>query len=332
MADREAAIAHFLARSGWAGATRRPLAGDASFRRYERLFGDGQRAVLMDAPPPNEDVRPFVKVARFLTMHGYSAPAIIAADEIAGLLLLEDLGDALFTKVLHDGAMTTPLYQAAIDLLVDLHEIVPPDGLPRYDAELMVEEAELFIDWYLAALAGKPAAEAARVDFRRRWRQVLDSLPAETDVLVLRDYHADNLMWLPDRAGKARVGLLDFQDAVVGHRAYDVVSVLEDARRDVAPALAEAMIARYLDRTGLDEAAFHLAYAALGAQRNTRIVGVFTRLWQRDGKPQYLDYLPRVWKLLAGDLARPELASLRAWYDRHVPPARRDQPLPGAPN
>ena len=325
-AERARRIARFLDSAGWGGAARRPLAGDASFRRYERLERGSARAVSMDAPPP-EDVRPFRAVAGYLAARGYSAPRVLAADAAAGLLLLEDLGSATYTRMLDEGAAPEPLYAAAVDLLVDLHRGAPPRWLAPYDEATCLAEADLLVDWFLPAV-GAPADAAARAAWRAAWRAVLPSLP-EAPVTVLRDYHADNLMWLPERSGLARVGLLDFQDALAGHPAYDLVSLLEDARRDVPEALAEAMIARYLAAMpDADPTAFRAACDALGAQRNAKIVGIFTRLWKRDGKPGYLKLIPRVWRLLESDLARPGLGAARAWFDEHVPPALRRAPTP----
>ncbi|MFQ5958010.1 MAG: aminoglycoside phosphotransferase family protein [Alphaproteobacteria bacterium] len=328
MAERDAEIAGFLAGHGWAGATRRPLKGDASFRRYERVFAGDCRAVLMDAPPAHEDVRPFVAVARHLTGRGFSAPAILASDEEAGLLLLEDLGDDLFTRLLAQGSDEMSLYEAAVDLLVALHR-VSPDALdvPPYDDARLHAEADLLVNWFVPAVSGAPAPAPVRAAYTDAWDAVFPLARSGPKTLVLRDYHADNLLWLPGRDGVRRVGLLDFQDAVVGPAAYDLVSLLEDARRDVAEATVAAMIARYLaGRREIDRDAFAAAYAVLGAQRNAKIVGIFTRLWKRDGKPLYLDYLPRVWGHLERDLAHPALSPVRGWFDAHVPPAWRGRP------
>ncbi|MFQ5783193.1 MAG: aminoglycoside phosphotransferase family protein [Alphaproteobacteria bacterium] len=325
MTERAREIAAFLAAHGWDGATRRALAGDASFRRYERLCHGRRRAVLMDAPPDHEDVQPFLAIARHLKTLGFSAPAVLAADVQAGLLLLEDLGDDLYTRLLADGGEETALYAAAVDLLVALHGAsVRGLDVPSYDDARLHAETDLLVDWFLPASAGTETPEAVRAAYRAAWDAVFPLARVGGETLVLRDYHADNLLWLPERRGVARVGLLDFQDAVIGPPAYDLVSLLEDARRDVAKPTVEAMIARYLDaRPELDAAAFAAAYAVLGAQRNCKIVGIFTRLWKRDGKPGYLDYLPRVWGHLARDLAHPALAPVRRWFDAHVPPGMR---------
>ena len=338
MADRAELARDFISAAGWGDAARSRLAGDASFRRYERLQrpGDntaGGSAVLMDAPPPQEDVRPFVAIARALADGGYSAPRILAEDAEHGFLLLEDLGDDLYARLIAGGADETPLYEAAIDFLLDLHRRPAPAGLAPYDEARLIDETGLFTDWYLPALTGHDTPDALRSAFIAQWTALAPEVAAEDAghprVLVLRDFHAENLIWLPGRNGAARLGLLDFQDAVAGHRAYDLVSLLEDARRDVAPALAEAMLARYIAGSGLDEAAFRRAYAILGAQRNLRIIGIFTRLWKRDGKPHYQTFMPRMWRLVEGDLAHPALAGLRAWLDETVPPPLRRQPLPG---
>ena len=332
MGDRAPLINEFLERSGWGGAARGALAGDASFRRYERLERGGHRAVLMDAPPDHEDVRPFVFVARHLKRLGLSAPEVLASDEEAGLVLLEDLGDDSYTRLLEGGGEGDQrlIYQAAVDLLAHLHRQPLPDGLPPYDDRLLLEEAELLTDWYLPARQDPPSPQV-KAEYRALWLGLFATARAGPEVMVLRDYHADNLMWLPRRGGLARVGILDFQDAVRGPAAYDLVSLLEDARRDVSPAFAEAMIRRYLAAAGLEPEPFRTAYAILGAQRNAKIVGIFTRLWKRDGKPAYLDLIPRVWGLLERDVAHPALAPMKAWLDRHIPPRVRRQRLPGAP-
>jgi aminoglycoside/choline kinase family phosphotransferase len=321
MPDRSARIATFLATSGWRDAEARPLAGDASNRRYLRLIQpDGSRAVLMDAPAERgEDVRPFLAIARHLRGLGLSAPEILAEDTEEGLLLLEDLGDALFARVLERAPeMEQPLYEAATDLLVALHRAAPPAGLASYTPALMADLAALAFDWYRPGATGAKTPE--REQFRAEMETVLETLPDTDTVLIQRDYHAENLLWLPERTGVARVGLLDFQDALRGHPAYDLVSVLEDARRDVTPALAQAVIARYIDSTGTGAEAFCTAYACLGAQRNLRILGVFGRLCLRDGKAHYIDLIPRVWAHLMQDLTHPALSGIAAMVADALPP------------
>ncbi len=333
MAERSAAIAAFLERAGWGDAARRPLAADASFRTYERLAGARDRAVLMDAPPPQENVRPFLKVARHLSGLGYSAPRILAEDPVAGLLLLEDLGDDTFTRLLARGADDTELYCLAIDLLIDLHrraEAAATD-LPPYDDDRLLLEVSLLTDWYMPAI-GKPASPASREEFLRRWRGVLAMFHGKQTTLVLRDYHVDNLMRLPGRAGVAACGLLDFQDALIGPAAYDLVSLLEDARRDIAPPLVAAMLERYCAAfPQVDRQTFLTGYTVLGAQRSAKIIGIFTRLMVRDGKPHYLGHIPRVWRILDADLAHPALSGLRQWFDEHLPRGVRTIPVVSVP-
>lgn len=321
MADRDTLIGAFLRRAGWSDAAMSMLAGDASNRRYFRLRRGhtGPPAVLMDAAPETgEDVRPFLRIARHLSALGFSAPAILAEDVAAGLLLLEDLGDALFARVLETAPkLENSLYCAATDLLVTLHRQPPPAGLPAYDPALMTRLAALAFDWYRTGVAGQDGSGA-----KARFCAVSEPLLARhsaSDVLILRDYHAENLLWLPDRAGTARVGLLDFQDALAGHRAYDLVSLLQDARRDVPAAVEEAMLERYIAATGQHAAGFRAAYHLLGAQRNLRIIGVFARLCLRDGKARYVDLIPRVWVLLQRDLADPALTPLRPLVAETLP-------------
>ncbi|MBV8537768.1 MAG: phosphotransferase [Alphaproteobacteria bacterium] len=333
MSERDQAIEALLAGAGWAGAARRRLAGDASFRRYERITGPRGRAMLMDAPPPQEDVRPFLLVARHLRALGYSAPAILAEDTVRGLLLIEDFGDDTFTRRLATGADEAQLYALAVDLLIDLHRHprATAVALPPYDEARLLAEASLLTDWYLPAV-GQSLPADAREEYLSLWRQAFAVFADASPTLVLRDYHVDNLMRLDGRSGVAACGLLDFQDAVLGSPAYDLVSLLEDARRDVTPSVIAAMRARYAAAfPGLDRAQFDAAYAVLGAQRNAKIVGIFTRLMARDKKPHYLAHIPRVWCLLEGDLAHPALAALRIWFDRRIPRERRVTPPVAVP-
>ena len=330
MPERAAVIDRFLSAEGWADASRHPLAGDASFRRYVRLRRADGSAMLMDAPPPQEDVRPFLRIARLLARLGLSAPRVLAADEAAGLLLLEDLGDETYTRVLAAGGEEAALYTLATDLLIDLHrrfEMPMAAGVPPYDDERLLAEAALLVDWYLPAVRGKPAPHALRSEYLALWRESFAIARAVPETLVLRDYHVDNLMLIGGRAGIAACGLLDFQDAVTGPLTYDLVSLLEDARRDVPADLASRMIARYLDAfPRLDRETFRASYAVMGAQRSAKIVGIFTRLDRRDGKPVYLKHIPRVWRWLEGDLRHPALADLRAWFDRALPHGTRTAP------
>lgn len=311
----------FLAACGWGDARVEPLAGDASFRRYFRVIDQGRRAVLMDAPPPHEDPRPFIAVAEWLASVGLTAPEIIARDLDQGLLLLGDLGDVRLREMLDDDpGREEQLYVLATDLLVQLHGHPPMPGLPPHGLDQWLAELMLFPDWYLPALG----LEIDREDYRAAWTDVLAPVAADGlgPVTVLRDYHAENVMLVAGRDGVAHLGLLDFQDALAGHPAYDLASVLEDARRDVSPDIEREMIDRYRAETGGGET-FERAYWALAAQRNTRILGVFVRLWKRDGKPHYRTFQPRMWGLLERDLEAPGLEPVRAWFDDNVPPAMR---------
>ena len=325
MSERPRVIEAFLAAAGWSEAHRAPLAGDASARVYERLCRAGAPdGVLMDAPNAGV-VGPFAAMSAYLRAAGYSAPAIWAEDIAAGLLLCEDLGDDLFARLALAGHDMTPLYEAAVDLLVDLHRR-PPPAAPLYDVARLLEEVGRFPIWYFPAVTGHELSPEARASFDGMWRGLLAQASLDDGVVVLRDYHAENLIWLPRRVGLGRIGLLDFQDAVIGPRAYDLVSLLEDARRDVGVALGEAMVARYLAGSAVEPNAFRRAFAILGAQRNTKIIGLFTRLWRREGKSRYLELIPWMWTLLERDLAHPALAPARAWFDRHVPRALRVVP------
>jgi aminoglycoside/choline kinase family phosphotransferase len=314
----------FLARSGWAGARIEPLAGDASFRRYFRVLGEGRSAVLMDAPPAREDVRPFVAVAEWLQSVGLSAPEILARDLDRGLLLLSDFGDWRLRETLDQSPdREVELYEMATDVLVHLHRNPPMDGLPLHGMAQWLEELALFTDWYCPSLHLSVDVDG----FRAAWMEVLE--PVANDglgpVTVLRDYHAENIMLVRGLEGVRHFGLLDFQDALVGHPAYDLASVLEDARRDVPAGIERAMIDRYVAATGTAER-FERAYWALAAQRNTRILGVFTRLWKRDNKPHYTAFQPRMWGLLERDLAQPGLEPVRRWFDLNISPEHRAAP------
>ena len=328
--ERERQRRAFAARAGWGDAAEAPLAGDASARRYARLTQGDVTAVLMDDPPPGHSVGAFVRIARLLRGMGYSAPDVLAADEAQGFALLEDFGDDSFLALLASpGAASVErrLYEAATDLLVDLHRWPVPSDLPRYDAGWMLDDAKLFLE----SIANEAANAPIAANFVAAWCGPLEEAAAGPQALCLRDFHAGNLMWLPahgDGCRLGRVGLLDFQDARSGPISYDLVSLLQDARRDLGTGLEAAMVARYLRASpGLDEAAFRAAYAILGAQRAVRIIGVFHRLARRDGKPAYLAHLPRVWGHLDRNLAHPALTPVRVWFDCWCP-KRPENPTP----
>jgi len=321
---RRQAMAAFLDAAGWGDAAVVPLAGDASFRRYYRLRRDRSSVVLMDAPPPQEDIDPYVTVAALLRELGFSAPEVFADDRDEGFLLIEDFGDDTYTRLLANGADEPALYALAVDTLVALQRAAEPrvtTELPPYDIERLLSEAALLVDWCV------PLAGGLREEYLALWRAVLPDAVVSPPSLVLRDYHVDNLMLLRDRPGVRSCGLLDFQDAVTGQPCYDLVSLLEDARRDISCPLRKAMTERYLAAFPmLDRSAFLRSAAILSAQRNCKILGIFTRLWKRDGKRQYLAHIPRVWRLLEADLRNPALTPIASWLDRHLPPETRCQP------
>ncbi len=362
MADamRQTQMQDFLARSGWGAARVVPLPGDASTRRYARLSLNGRTAMLMDQPQGAEapvapadadaearralgynavarlagaDCARFAAASAWLRAHGLAAPDIYAADCANGFLILEDLGDALFAEVLAEGGNEKQLYEAAVQVLARMHAADAPAQLsadkPLFDYDLVAlgAETDLLTEWFMPLALGRKATDEEIAEHRRLWRAALEGLGGRR-VFVHRDYHAQNLLWLPQRQGLARVGLIDFQDAVAGSPAYDLISLTEDARRDVSAELAEDATRHYLKAmaaqgTGLDEAEFRHEMAVMAAQRNAKIVGIFARLYSRDGKARYLAFLPRVWAYLERDLSHPALSALRAWYDRTIPKDKR---------
>lgn len=311
MPDRAIQSARFLLSAGWGSAKRRFLAGDWSDRSYDRLTRNDDTAVLMDAPPGRgDDPADFVAIASYLAGLGLSAPTILAQDLANGFLLLEDLGDHLFTTTLSQNpSLETPLYAAATDVLVHLQSAQAPAGLADLSPADWAEAAVLVLEWYRFAITGDHAATG---NFTLALTEVLATKATGPKVMILRDYHAENLLWLPDRKGLARVGLLDFQLAQMGQAAYDLVSFLQDARRDVPLQTEQMMQTRMIAATGADEAPFLCSYAVLGAQRQLRILGGAARLCLIRGKIPQLALLPRVWQHLQRNLAHPALAPLAA--------------------
>ena len=352
MNGRHELMSEFLSAAGWEAAERRPLAGDASTRSYIRLHLGARTAMLMDQPqsaetppaPPHAtpeerralgynalarlagaDCARFIAAAQYLRGCGLAAPEIYAADTAHGFLLLEDLGTDLYTDTINDGGDERQLYEAAIDGLIELHlRPAPPFLAPEkplfvYDETALLAEVELLTEWFLSAALRRPAEPSETARHRALWREALQSLASDRAVFVHRDFHAQNLLWRGNRRGLGRVGMIDFQDALAGSPAYDLVSLLEDARRDVPQELAEAMTTRYLAQSRLDPERFRASAAILAAQRNTKIVGIFARLAKRDNKARYLAHLPRVWRYLERDLEHPALRPLKQWYDRTIP-------------
>ena len=289
----------FLQQSGLKSFVRNPLAGDASHRRYERILTSDKSYMLMIAPPGKEDVRPFIKVDSILRDANLHAPEIYSQNPESGYLLLEDMGDDLFSRVLVTNNNELELYKMAVEVLAVLPKTA---DLPEYSTEKLVEESALFIDWF--------AVDAPREEFTAIITKLVEQLDKKHNKLVLRDYHADNLIWLPQEQNLHKVGLLDFQDAVIGHEAYDLVSLLEDARRDVS----KETTTKILQGRSMD---FMRDYFILGAQRNLKIIGIFNRLKKRDNKDNYLKFLPRVWNHLKHDLEHPAMAELKGWMNKY---------------
>ncbi|MEQ9445686.1 MAG: phosphotransferase [Rhodospirillaceae bacterium] len=323
--DRTQAADDFLATNGWAGATRKPLAGDASFRRYERIIKHGEAdTVLMDAPPPQEDVRPFVAIGQHLVKLGFSAPDILAEDTQQGFLLLEDLGDNTYTRLLTNDHDETELYKLATDVLIHLNrfavsEVTPP-GVTPYGKTRLLEEVDRLNTWYLPLVNAPELSTEVRQTYMDIWTDLLPQAWRAPESLILFDYHVDNLLLLPNRPGVKACGLLDFQDAVIGPVTYDLMSLLEDARRDIDPGLVADMKSRYCAAfPEITQDDFETSWAVMAAQRHVRVIGTFARLKLRDGKPHYLEHMPRLWRYIDRCLQHPVLAPLKQWLDTHVP-------------
>ena len=317
----------FLAAHGFGEAERITLPADASFRRYQRLIGGPVPALLMLCPPDRETIAPFLRIAAHLRGLGLSAPAVYFADEAAGLALIEDLGEDTFTALLSRGEDETALYILAAETLAALHRHPAPGFLPDWTAEVMARAAAAtLLDWWWPAAFGHAPEGSVRDGFAASVRETLAPFADDAPVLVHRDFHVDNLLRL-DRAGPAACGLLDFQDAGAGHPAYDVMSLLEDARRDIDPSVRRAALARYLDAARVTHRGHFLAaFAAHGALRHARVAALWTRLARRDGKNRYLAHAPRTWRLLDRALAHPACAPLAAWFDDHIPRDLRRAP------
>ncbi len=361
MSDREAERIAFLTAAGLADARRDPLPGDASTRRYERLTTPGGRSLMFmdqaasaESPPADPSWTPeqrlasgwnatarlsagrieaFAAVADHLRRQGLSAPEIIAVDAPRGFAVLEDFGDALFARVIEAGADEGPLYLAAVEALARLHQATPPETLSgaagdwplqAYDQTALQGGADLFVEWYPRLEPSIVLDEAALAEWRAVWAPIVEMGASGASVIAHRDYHAENLIWLPEREAAARVGLIDFQDAVRAHPSWDLHSLLQDARRDVSPELEALALDHYFARRPeTDRKAFLDEYAALAALNEARILGIFARLIVRDGKPRYRAFMPRMWGHLQTNLGRPALAQVSDWFERHVPAETR---------
>jgi len=316
--NRKAEATAFLEGVGFPSPELRYLAADASFRSYARFLAQGRSYVLMDAPPAtNGSGKAFLETTAMLRAANLSAPKIYDQNLAEGFIVLEDLGDDLFaTLCKSDPSLEAPLYEAAVKTLVTMQTEAIAE-LPPYDMQTYHKESDLVLDWYISVL--QSLTDDAREGFRSALQFALDRLSTATTVFVHRDYHAENLIWLPDRIRPARVGLLDYQDARAGHPAYDLVSLIEDARRDVSEPIRQKCIALFCDLTGLDAAQLTADLSILGAQRNLKIMGIFSRLWRRDGKDKYLPLIPHVYALLQHDLIHPAVKELATWCSIYLP-------------
>lgn len=368
MPGRDDAMMDFLRGCGWGDVDVSPIPGDASTRRYFRIRSQDKHAILMDQPqhtetppaPPHAspeerrrmgynavarlagaDCFRFVSIANYLRGLGLSTPIIYADDCNSGFVLMEDLGDNLYADVIARGVNEREAYAAAIEALASLYAHPAPARLSGqiplydYDETALLAEISLLTEWYLPLVLGRKATTEEAAEHQGLWREVLSGIATDTPIVVHRDYHAQNLLWLPSRNGIAKVGMIDFQDAVAGSNAYDLASLLEDARRDVPLVLAEEMVSHYIaamrrQGTPVDDESFRAAFAIMAAQRNTKIAGIFARLHLRDGKPRYLAYLPRVLGHLRRDLQHPMLAKVKRFYERLLPSAALEGHVNGA--
>lgn len=304
-----------------------PLPGDASFRKYYRILGADKSYILMEDTPDRPPVPPFVMVEPFrdiaahLRRLGLNAPQVYADNIDHGLLLLDDFGENTYTRLLNAGTDAKPLYELAIDVLIHLHNHKDRCDvkIPDYTVKTYIDEASLFIDWYLPAITGRSLNDQARADWNSAWTEILSHLPEDQNTLVLRDYHVDNLMLVEDQKGLDKCGLLDFQDALIGPFAYDVMSLLEDARRSMDETLFDYLLyTKYLPSIkGLDQQAFLKSFYILAAQRHAKVLGIFVRLYKRDEKARYLDFLPHVHKLFLNAMQQKEMEPLVAWFEKY---------------
>lgn len=312
--DISSSIDSLLKKTLWENARRVPLAGDASSRSYERLYAKDQQAILM-IDPSIATVKQFLNVSDILKNYGYSAPKILAQEPESGLLLLEDFGDRLVADLLILGADEPELYKLAVDFLIDLKEQALPSGLPYFSPSYVLDQNSMFLDWYIPKHKGIQIEGNARTFYQLIWSELLKTMEDEPEIMLLRDFHAENILHLPERSGVKALGLLDYQDAMTGPAVYDLVSLLQDARRDVSVVTEKKMIDYYVEQTEIDKSGFLRSYAIMGAHRALRILGIFTRLSHRDGKSRYLALMPRVKDHLLKNLAHPDLVALKHWLE-----------------
>ena len=315
----------FLKSLGWKNVALQPLQADASFRRYYRLQGAPKPMLLMEDPPDRPlalspvKVEPFIMIADHLRALGLRTPEIFFKDISNGLLVIEDFGDDTYTRLFDQGVDSRPLYELAVDALVHLHQHSKRNDidLPKHDAAVLIDGAMLLLDWYYPALTGKKATDDMKKSFASMWKGLFEKLPKDQQTLVLRDYHVDNLMLVPGATGVRACGLLDFQDASIGQFSYDLMSLLEDARRDMSVDLKQHLYDRYISAMRIDRAGFDYSIRVLAAQRHARVLGVFVRLSLRDGKTRYLQFIPHVHKLFLSSVNHPDLKPLLQWFGNH---------------
>jgi aminoglycoside/choline kinase family phosphotransferase len=295
-----------------------PIVGDAGLRDYFRLSTQDSNYIIMDCPPSYTSVKPFIDVAQFLTQNDFSAPQIINYDTENGFLILQDFGkvsvrDYILGLEEQDLQERTNIYHLSINLLVDLQKIAPPSELQNFSNDLMCSELSVFSDYYIPYKKNEKISSAKLEQFIEIWQNILSKQTQTTKSIILRDYHVENMMYLDQEKNIKKLGLLDFQDALVGSPIYDLVSILEDARIDIPRNFALECIQYYAEQKNLDFNKVLNDYHILGAQRNLRILGVFARKYSRDGNDTYLQYIPRVLKYLEYDLSHPILRPLKDW-------------------
>ena len=304
--------ADFLKQTGWDETVKKELAGDASSRRYTRLFRVDKAAILME-DPDGTALQSYLNITEYLNEQGYSVPTVLEKDQDGGFLILEDFGDDLFARLLETGGDEAALYNLALDFLISLRGAELPKGVKFFNSNYVLDQNAMFLDWYVPFRTGKVLEDKARIFFQQIWRDLLSHLEDQPEVFLHRDFHAENLFHLSGRDGVKALGLIDFQDAMTGPPAYDLVSLLQDARRDVSPEVASTVLRTYMQKMAEPEQEFRRLYAILGAHRAMRILGIFTRLKEQDGKMRYDAFRPRVIAHLNANLAHPDLIALKHW-------------------
>jgi len=319
----------FLNNLKYTKAKRTLIAGDASYRKYERLLLDNKKTlILMDAPPEYEDIKPFISIAKYLKKLGLSAPKIFHSDVVNGFILLEDFGDATYTRILNNNYNEEALYQLATDVLIKLHSSVDkktiPDCIKIFSRERIINEISLINDWYIPLKGKNHLNRSAKDEYIEIWNNLIPHSQSVKSSIILFDYHVDNLLLLEKRKSYKACGILDFQDATYGPITYDLMSLLEDARRNVEPQIIEKMKLKYLSSfPEINKEDFQVSWAIMSAQRHLRVLGTFARLNVRDNKPQYMEHIPRLWKYMDICLKHPALSELKHWINTNIEPKIR---------